>query len=1090
MLPVPLQVIVVTNMYETNNGKRVGVRYMANGLKCYYMPIVPMVDQATLPTYMAWFPLFRKILLRERIDIVHGHAATSPLMHECLLQARTMGYKGCYTDHSLFGFADAASINVNKYLKFTLSDVDHAICVSHTCRENLVLRAALDPRRVSAIPNAVDASKFTPNPSARPGGNIINVVMVSRLVYRKGIDLVVNVIPIICARFPNVRFIIGGDGPKKLLLEEMRERHALHDKVELLGAVPHKNVRDVLSKGHIFLNTSLTESFCIAILEAACCGCFVVSTRVGGVPEVLPQRMIRFAEPTPEHLVEALSQAIPLARYVDPIDFHAELKEMYNWPEVAARTVRVYDNISSTPVVPLIERFRRYFGVGRVFGPIAVILMSILYFVYVFLEVVAPACDVDTVPDLPWEEIEECESAATVKAAHVAVSSAPQHAPSSGAPAATAAAAAAVVSKENNLLKSPTRKVSSASAATAAPASSATATAKVADAQQQQPLKALLKQRQAAASDSLVSPAGSGSRADDHEPASPTSMAGNSDRLAVAQEVEVSAAASMHAHDGGGGRIASAGAATGTAAAGDAGVSDSQDSGRGSVSPSPSPTSMLAEGDGSIGGGGAAGGDGLNVDDDRERALLALSSGYILPSQPLDADAVGAATATQPLHKHRQHQRRHSGGHDRKTSATMALVAEVHNQRHLLLHQHQAAASDNGIDDAVHQHQQLTDRSSSSLDSDGLDERIMSRVAQQQHGAEVDLAQGSDEQHVDTARTSVSSGDFNGAGHGDGARDGDGRGDNEGSEAAADRPYQSPLQLPRLRISIGDGASSGSGINHDGAGGDASHGHFLPIGIDIGGHRIGLSRPRVMTAQDGTIQATPMAAPHGASEANGGIGGSLMMGDDYPMSYRYAEAAGRGELLPADTDRNGDDDAAGDHHDLAAGSGGDHQHMRLQHPSFGGGSLSRESSTCTGRDSDEDGHGDDIAGGGDGGGTAAIDSRLDDHESSPAGQHLLSSPFGHRHQQGQGDAYHYGGQQLETPSSETGSAGSRAAGPSAAASSAEATTGGEEHQAVATESDADAAGEYKEERSGGVGGRARRSAGGGGRPRHNRAARV
>jgi glycosyltransferase involved in cell wall biosynthesis len=45
----------------------------------------------------------------------------------------------------------------------------------------------------------------------------------------------------------------------------------LHDRVELLGAVPHKNVRDVLIRGHIFLNCSLTEAFCIAILEAAWC---------------------------------------------------------------------------------------------------------------------------------------------------------------------------------------------------------------------------------------------------------------------------------------------------------------------------------------------------------------------------------------------------------------------------------------------------------------------------------------------------------------------------------------------------------------------------------------------------------------------------------------------------------------------------------------------------------------------------------------------------------------------------------------------------------------------------------------------------
>lgn len=50
-------------------------------------------------------------------------------------------------------------------------------------------------------------------------------------------------------------------------------------------------------RGQIFLNTSLTEAFGIAILEAATAGLLVVSTRVGGVPEILPEDMIVFAQP-------------------------------------------------------------------------------------------------------------------------------------------------------------------------------------------------------------------------------------------------------------------------------------------------------------------------------------------------------------------------------------------------------------------------------------------------------------------------------------------------------------------------------------------------------------------------------------------------------------------------------------------------------------------------------------------------------------------------------------------------------------------------------------------------------------------------
>jgi phosphatidylinositol glycan class A protein len=53
-------------------------------------------------------------------------------------------------------------------------------------------------------------------------------------------------------------------------------QNQLHDRVELLGAVNHADIAKVLRRGHIFLNCSLTEAFCIAIIEAACCGLLVL----------------------------------------------------------------------------------------------------------------------------------------------------------------------------------------------------------------------------------------------------------------------------------------------------------------------------------------------------------------------------------------------------------------------------------------------------------------------------------------------------------------------------------------------------------------------------------------------------------------------------------------------------------------------------------------------------------------------------------------------------------------------------------------------------------------------------------------------
>lgn len=101
---------------------------------------------------------------------------------------------------------------------------------------------------------------------------VVTIVIVSRLVYRKGVDLLARIIPNLCSRYQDVQFLIAGDGPKRWLIEEVRERNLLQHRVTLLGSLEHSQIRHVLNKGHIFLNTSLTEAYCMAIVEAASCG--------------------------------------------------------------------------------------------------------------------------------------------------------------------------------------------------------------------------------------------------------------------------------------------------------------------------------------------------------------------------------------------------------------------------------------------------------------------------------------------------------------------------------------------------------------------------------------------------------------------------------------------------------------------------------------------------------------------------------------------------------------------------------------------------------------------------------------------------
>lgn len=122
------KVIIITHSHKD----RVGIRWLSPGLKVYYIPLLPIASSATLPDFFAFLPYFRTIMLREKIGIVHAHASLSALGHEGILHAHHLGLRTVFTDHSLFGFEDAASILTNKLLEATLANVDGVICVSHT----------------------------------------------------------------------------------------------------------------------------------------------------------------------------------------------------------------------------------------------------------------------------------------------------------------------------------------------------------------------------------------------------------------------------------------------------------------------------------------------------------------------------------------------------------------------------------------------------------------------------------------------------------------------------------------------------------------------------------------------------------------------------------------------------------------------------------------------------------------------------------------------------------------------------------------------------------------------------------------------
>lgn len=392
------QVVVITHAYEPD---RAGVRYLPGGMKVYYVPHGVIARQATLPNFFALMPVLRSILLREQIELVHAHQALSSMAHEALFHAQILGLRTVFTDHSLFGFADVGSILTNKLLRFALANVDHVVCVSHTARENTVLRAALAPEHVSTIPNAVDATQLYPERAPRrAGAREVTFVVLSRLMYRKGIDLLLGTIPRLCAEDADVRFVIGGDGPKMVELEQMREKHRLQDRVQLRGAVRQRDVRRHLNSGDVFLNTSLTEAFGTSIVEATSAGLYIVTTHVGGTPELLPPSMVRLAAPSVDALVDAGHEAVAYIRAGrhDPWAQHRRVKSMYTWGQTTRRLQTVYARAMARAPRTWSERFAQYLAVGGpVGGPIICLVVAAQLVLATLLEWWYPRASVATV---------------------------------------------------------------------------------------------------------------------------------------------------------------------------------------------------------------------------------------------------------------------------------------------------------------------------------------------------------------------------------------------------------------------------------------------------------------------------------------------------------------------------------------------------------------------------------------------------------------------------------------------------------------------------------------------------------------------
>ena len=146
------------------------------------------------------------------------------------------------------------------------------------------------------IPPAVDVDFFQ-RQVVPTSSNEIRIISVGRLTWRKGYDYAIQAMKLLKDRAIQFQYTIVGAGEHLQAIQFMIAEFGLEDNVQLKGSLNKEEVKVELSKSNIFLQASVSEGFCNAVIEAQAMALPIVCTNAGGLPENVEDNVTGFIVP-------------------------------------------------------------------------------------------------------------------------------------------------------------------------------------------------------------------------------------------------------------------------------------------------------------------------------------------------------------------------------------------------------------------------------------------------------------------------------------------------------------------------------------------------------------------------------------------------------------------------------------------------------------------------------------------------------------------------------------------------------------------------------------------------------------------------
>jgi len=282
-------------------------------------------------------------------DLIHAHVAL-PVGKAASLIAEDFGCPFVVTIHGYdFHHTIFRNRKCREEIKKTFDKSKRIITVSNKLKRIGVEHFPEAKDKFVVIPNGINVEEFQAQDSQSivEGERVGPVILsVSNLIKTKGIDLNIKAIGRLRGKYPDIQYLIVGDGNQRETLEKLSKEMGLENHIKFLGRMPHRSVLQYMKDCDVFSMPSWKEGFGCVYLEAMACGKPVIGCKGEGIEDFVENKKNGLlVEPqSVDSLVESIDFLLTNLEEAKKIGDRAQMLVFgqYTWNKTAEKVVAIY----------------------------------------------------------------------------------------------------------------------------------------------------------------------------------------------------------------------------------------------------------------------------------------------------------------------------------------------------------------------------------------------------------------------------------------------------------------------------------------------------------------------------------------------------------------------------------------------------------------------------------------------------------------------------------------------------------------------------------------------------------------------------